>query len=57
MGHQDRGHLQFDMGGDETKVRMAGFIFYSTFISVAMTKTQQKATQKMESLFGYSSTL
>lgn len=39
------GYLQFNMGEDETKVRMAGFISYSTFVSVAMTSIQQEATQ------------
>lgn len=42
MGHAGRGHPQFNMGGDETEVRIAGFISYSTFISVAITNTEHK---------------
>lgn len=52
MGHADRGHPQFNMGGDETKVRIAGFISYSTFISVAMTNTEHKMAQGIKGLFG-----
>lgn len=39
------GHPQFNMGGEETNVRMAGCISYSTFVSVVMTDIQQEATQ------------
>lgn len=56
MGHADRGHPRFNMGGDETKVRIAGFISYSAFISVAMTNTEHKMAQGIKGLFGLHAT-
>ena len=40
------------MREDETKVRIAGFVSYSTFTSVAMTNMEQNTAQGRKGLFG-----
>lgn len=42
VGRADGGHPQFNMGRDETEVRITGFASHSAFISLATTNTEHK---------------